>query len=67
MKTRKPLDDYPDVLTIREVMDVTGLGKNTVYESVHRGEIPHVKFGKTIRVPKVALRRLFETGGRVTA
>jgi excisionase family DNA binding protein len=58
----KALAEYPDVLTVPEVMALTRLGRNTVYESIGRGEIPHVKFGRRILIPKAALSKLLETG-----
>jgi excisionase family DNA binding protein len=63
----KALADYPDVLTVPEVMAITRLGRNTVYESIGRGEIPHIKLGRRVLVPKAALRRLFETGNTKAA
>lgn len=37
-----------------------GLGKNRTYESARLGEIPTVRFGRSIRVPMAALRRMLE-------
>lgn len=34
-----------------EVAKILGIGKNAVYESVKRGEIPTVGLGRTIRIP----------------
>jgi len=34
-----------------EVAKILGIGKNAVYESVKRGEIPSVGLGRTIRIP----------------
>jgi excisionase family DNA binding protein len=34
-----------------EVAKILGTGKNAVYESVKRGEIPTVGLGRTIRIP----------------
>lgn len=34
------------------------IGRNAAYEGVRRGEIPAVKIGKSIRVPRAALMRL---------
>lgn len=35
-----------------------GLGRNAVYEAISRGEIPVLRFGRRIVVPKKALDRL---------
>ena len=34
-----------------EVAKILGIGKNAVYESVKRREIPSVGLGRTIRIP----------------
>jgi hypothetical protein len=37
-----------------------GLSRNCTYDSAKRGEIPTVRFGRVLRVPIVALRRMVE-------
>jgi excisionase family DNA binding protein len=39
---------------------ILGLGRNSVYQAAGRGEIPTVRIGKRLLVPKVALNRLLE-------
>ncbi len=42
----------PRYLTIREVIEDLGIGRNRVYEMVASGEIPSVRFGERIvRIP----------------
>ena len=41
----------PDVYTVDEVAQKLRIGRNTVYELVARGDIPHIRFGNTIRIP----------------
>jgi excisionase family DNA binding protein len=35
-----------------------GIGRNASYEAVRRGEIPVIKIGKLLRVPRAALERI---------
>ncbi len=35
-----------------------GLGRSAAYEAAGRGEIPTIRFGRSLRVPTAALRRL---------
>jgi excisionase family DNA binding protein len=49
-------DELPEFLTPDEFRAYMNLGRNTVYDLLRRGEIPHVRFGRTIRIPKTALR-----------
>jgi excisionase family DNA binding protein len=45
-----------------------GLSRNGSYEAARRGEIPTVKFGRLLKVPKVAFDRMLEqAGARETA
>ena len=37
-----------------------GLSRNTAYEAARRGEIPTIRLGRKIRVPKAALQRLLD-------
>jgi excisionase family DNA binding protein len=41
-----------------------GLSRNCTYDSARRGEIPTIRFGRTIRVPIAALKRLLESAGQ---
>ena len=40
-----------------------GLGRNSTYEAARRGDIPTIKIGRRILVPKAALLRLLESAG----
>ncbi len=38
-----------------------GYSRNTAYEAAKRGELPTIRLGRKIRVPKVALHRLLDS------
>jgi excisionase family DNA binding protein len=44
-----------------------GLSRNATYDAARRGEIPTVRFGKLIKVPTAALRRMLENAGQSPA
>jgi excisionase family DNA binding protein len=52
-----PYEELPEYLTPEELQTYLGLSRNTVYELLRRNEIPHVRFGRSIRLPKAALRQ----------
>jgi excisionase family DNA binding protein len=52
-----PYNELPEFLTPSEVRAYLNLSRNTVYELIRRNEIGHVRFGRTIRIPKAALRQ----------
>jgi excisionase family DNA binding protein len=35
-----------------------GVSDNTMYEAIKRNEIPHIRIGKCVRIPKAALDRM---------
>jgi excisionase family DNA binding protein len=43
---------------IGEAAKLLGVGRNQAYEAAQRGEIPTIKIGKRILVPRAALERL---------
>jgi excisionase family DNA binding protein len=46
------------MLKVKEVAGILRVGRNQLYEAVARGEIPAVRIGRTIRIPKAALLQL---------
>jgi excisionase family DNA binding protein len=49
-------------LTVKNLADRYGIGLVSAYEAVHRGDVPSIRIGKRILIPKAALERL-EAGG----
>ncbi|MFD1983539.1 helix-turn-helix domain-containing protein [Mesorhizobium newzealandense] len=45
-------------ITIAEAAKALGIGRNAGYEAAHRGEIPTIKIGKRILVPRAALDKM---------
>jgi len=45
-------------VTVEEAGRIIGVSRGGAYEAVKRGEIPVIRIGKKIRVPKAALERL---------
>ena len=52
------LDDAPAFLTVPEAAQVLRIGRSAAYEAAQRGELPTVRFGRRLRVPRQALLRL---------
>jgi excisionase family DNA binding protein len=57
------LQDLPDALTVTEAARILRIGRNTAYEAVHRKEIPSIRLGRRLLVPKHALLRLLAEAG----
>ncbi len=52
------LEGLPTVLTIPETAKILRIGRNSAYEAARRGQIPTVKIGKRLLVPRKALEHL---------
>ncbi len=50
----------PLLLRIPEVARMLSLSRSRVYEMTQTGEMPHVRMGKSVRVPHSALLRYIE-------
>jgi excisionase family DNA binding protein len=53
-----PAADLPELLLPEEAAAWLGVGRNTIYELVRRGDIKSQKLGRLIRIPKSALVEL---------
>lgn len=48
----------PRVHTVEEAGRIMGLGRSAAYEAVRRGEIPTIRLGRRIVVPRARLEAL---------
>ena len=48
------------VYTIEEAARLLGIGRSSAYAAAQRGEIPTVRLGRRLVVPKVAFERLLQ-------
>ena len=55
----------PLVIDVAEAGRLLGLSRNSAYAAVAGGELPSLKVGRRILVPRDALRRLLEGAGPV--
>jgi excisionase family DNA binding protein len=51
------------VYLVPEAGAMLGLTRNASYQAAKKGEIPTIKIGKLIRVPKLAFHRMLEKAG----
>jgi excisionase family DNA binding protein len=54
----------PDpTISVPEAARLLGVGRNAAYEAVARGQIPVIRIGRMLRVPKAALKRMLALDG----
>lgn len=49
-------------LSVPETAELLGISRNNAYELVKRGELPVIRLGKRLLIPKVALDKMLEKG-----
>ena len=49
-------------LTVAETAKVLGISRNLAYQLVRQGDIPSLRLGRRIVVPRAALERLLDEG-----
>lgn len=56
------MKEMPKVLTVTEAARLLRVGRSTAYVMVRRGDIPVVRLGRRLLVPRDALIKLLEAG-----
>lgn len=49
-----------ELLRVEEVQAILGIGRSKVYEMVAQGELPTIRLGRLVRVPRGELARWIE-------
>ena len=61
------MSEVRQTLSVEEVAEVLGIGRNSAYEAIRRGEIPALRLGRRLVVPRQALERLLRNSNSETA
>jgi len=48
----------PDVLTVEEVRKRLRLGRNAMYDAINNGQVPSIRLGRRILIPRVAFEAM---------
>lgn len=51
------------VYTVTETAEILGISRPTAFQGVKNGEIPCIRVGRRVLVPKAALEKLLATAG----
>ena len=52
MILKKIFSNYPDVISIPDLMKMLNIGRNTAYRLLQNGKLKSIKIGKQYRIPK---------------
>lgn len=56
----------PLTLSVEETARLLGIGRQAAYQAARTGQIPTLRIGRFVRVPRTALERLLAEGSPVT-
>lgn len=54
-------NDYPDVVTVKEMQEMLRIGRNTAYKLVNSGKIPSVQVGTSYLIAKKNIEKFLST------
>ena len=54
------------MLTVPEVARLLRISRGTAYQAVRTGQLPSIRLGRVIRVPRYALEKILTGGGMLT-
>jgi len=57
-------DGLPATMTVEEASKRLGVSRNTGYEAVRLNQIPSIRIGRRILVPRAALERILAYGSQ---
>jgi excisionase family DNA binding protein len=63
----KTTKSQPDVLTVEEVRKRLRLGRNAMYDAISNGQVPSIRLGRRILIPRLALETLLRGEGNGTS
>ena len=54
----KGIDDFGDILTVKDMAELLQASQRTIYRMVDRDELPAVKIGQKLYFPKPLIRQV---------
>jgi excisionase family DNA binding protein len=62
-----PVEEKPAVLTVREAGTFLRMGRDAAYAACRRGDIPTIRIGRRVLVPRAGLEKLLTEGSQPQA
>ena len=54
------LDKYPDLLSVKDLMEIFGVSKNTIYKEIQDGKFGRpIQIGRAFKIPKMYIWNKF--------
>lgn len=58
-------EDYDEIITIEDLMDILMIGRNKAYQLLNSGEINSFKLGRIHKIPKIAVEEYIITKSKI--
>lgn len=55
-------NDYPDIVSIKQMMAMLDIGRNTAYNLINTNQIKSIKIGRIHKIPKINIIKYIEKG-----
>lgn len=55
-------NDYPDIVSIKQMMVMLNIGRNTAYNLINTNQIKSIKIGRIHKIPKINIIKYIEKG-----
>lgn len=59
-KERLKSESFPDVVSVKQVQKILGIGRVSVYNLIESGKISAFRLGSTYKIPKKAVAQFLE-------
>lgn len=46
------LENFPDILTVKQLQEILSIGRSKAYSILHSGKLKFITIGRHIRIPK---------------
>lgn len=56
-------EELPSVLRVEDVARILDISRSSAYEAIKNGQVPAIRVGRRLRVPRIALERLLRAEG----
>lgn len=60
--SKAPFADYPDMLQVKHLVEITGLSAQTIRREMHRGHIPSICIARRLYCPKADFIEYVKSG-----
>lgn len=60
--SKAPFADYPDMLQVKHLVEITGLSAQTIRREMHRGRIPSIRIARRLYCPKADFIEYVKSG-----